>query len=258
MNPRELFKYISSQEKIESTKHTQNKVLGINATADVLIYLEGEKFPLKGLPVAEALVAVGILKKVILEAVKFPLLFLRLTKILKSFNEIGWYTMKGFILKEKHQSVFCKEFQLLTLNFFKELKIPVEVAERSAELIAHIFAYDAAYRFIVQDIFTSIHKIDFIVTPRQTMKGAVDMVLERDFHIQLTGRPNIGVKFKRLGLLLSYLLIIPKVKRAFTKAIEKSHYPSLQFDEGDTYWVMKRHDYNFFGLTYEERVKKVV
>lgn len=68
-----------------------------------------------------------------------------------------------------------------------------------------------------------------------------------------TGR-YVSDKFKSAYTLLALVLLIPKVKKAFITAIDRSEFNRLQLDEIDRYWCASRADYNFEGKTFEERM----
>ena len=63
-------------------------------------------------------------------------------------------------------------------------------------------------------------------------------------------------KFKSIGKLIGWALLIPKVKRAFSKATKECDSQNLQFDDIDHYHVRNAKGYNFFGMTLEERDKR--
>ena len=68
-------------------------------------------------------------------------------------------------------------------------------------------------------------------------------------------RPHMTEKFRTFYKLMYFGLLIPKVRRAFRKAVKEMDFSKLGLDEADRYHVRHNPTYNYSGLTYAERIK---
>lgn len=178
-----------------------------------LLYLKGHPHPHKGIPSIPALEAVNKIKK-------------------------GIFTMSAqrmFETIEPHLSrpctPFTDEMQLLLIHL---------MSARKAVAIAHIFEFDAAYRFRLQDLLTesSVHALTHY--PIDEILRLLQLNKERDY-------PQVHNKFKVFALALVVLLVWPPTRRRFIKAIQASDFTQFQFDEGDRYWARRKTDYRYGG-----------
>jgi hypothetical protein len=113
-------------------------------------------------------------------------------------------------------------------------------------VVAHIFEYDDAYRYRIQDIATEVIPAALETNPKQEILRLFHIYSIRDTS------PAVIIKFYRVVKLLCWALVIPKVKKAFIKAIT-GRTVGMRYDDADWYWVSMRDDYHFGGVDYETR-----
>ncbi len=147
-------------------------------------------------------------------------------------------------LKEQYYDPMCRELWRFFYHFLMGIGITEETSYQFGKRIATIFQYENAYREPLKDIFseTSKEKIS-----RKEIKRLMDVFSER---CGLTIESN---KFTSIGKLLNWCLLIPKVNKAFYKALEKVDFKKLQQSDGDRYHSLHRSDYKYGGRTWEVR-----
>jgi len=113
-------------------------------------------------------------------------------------------------LKEQYYDPLCREIWLFLRHFLVNLGITEQTANQFGKNIATVLQYDNAYREPLRDIFseTSKDKIS-----RREIIRLMSIVRERakDFEID---------KFISIAKIVSWSLWIPKVNRAFYKALK--------------------------------------
>lgn len=248
----EIYKNRKITEQILQEKQESAEVDRIEVVNGIKVYIKDIPFPIKGMPTAEALGAVNITKRILIEWVKstplvaFP--FININKLTSSFNRLSWAVMSPYILKEEYKQTFTQEFSCLVDNFLK--KIGVEESIQIADTISHIFEYDSAYRLRIQDLLSETSKVKLHNSPIREIMRLSNLSKQRDHEYVYK---NVRI----IKILLSIMLIIPKYRRAFKYAIMSSDFERLQFDKCDRYWASLRRDYKSYGLEYDERVEQL-
>ena len=228
-----------------------------------LIFIEGAEYPKKGFPTPEAVWAANQAKVVITEGMKviytpaFIIGFLftwnkikLIEKILVSYNLIAFRSLKPYLYKEIYMMPTCYTLNNLVLIFLTKIGIDQKIASDFSYLLAHIFEYDDAYRYRLQDIVSE--------TTSDRLKHVSQMEIKRLMEIYLlreTGN-SVQPRVKRIVNIITWALYIPKIKKAFQSMCD---FPieRMALDEADRYWIGMRNDYNFEGLDYETRVSKL-
>lgn len=244
----ESFENASKQKQIADGAVTQllDKVEYVPMQG-ALVYVKGGLYPKKGFPTPESIWAINQVKIVTREAMKFPFIFLHnKEKLLRSFNLIADKAMRPYYLKEFYLCPTASAINWIILVFLVRIGINQTVASNTAKILAHIFEYDDAYRYRVQDLMT-LTSSELMKDPRREIKKLVQLHRERE------GVDNtVHNKVRILSKLILAVLLIPKYKKAFIEAVQ-GQIERMQPDEADWYWMCMRGDYLYGGLTYEER-----
>lgn len=218
-----------------------------------LIHIVGAKYPKKGYPTPEAIVALNIVKTAVKEATRYPLQLLSVNKdkLLTSFNNTFNKAFTPYKMKEEY---LCPAaygvFQFLRL-FLIRANIQPAIANLAAFNFAHFIEYDDAYRYRMQDIMSESTHAQITENPRKEIKRLLAIFFERT---QFKVGDTPAVKVARLLKPLMLLLFIPKYKRIFKECMTKDVFTRLQYDDADRYWAsLKNEVYLFTGKTYEER-----
>lgn len=245
------------------------EVEGIDLSDGVKLYVVGAEFPQKLVPNSEVLWSLNVLKKMIRELlalssspqffVSYLLLLFSwkkfLRKIVFSFNSIADKILGPFKIKPQYMTPFGKELELFLVVLLMELGIPNDfvlkggnIAYRFARNVSHIFEYDLAYMWRVQDLLSETSP-EFLGTHKE-LKRLGMLAEQRDI-------PRMAIQTKKIMLMLRCMLLVPSFKKAFKTAISSVNFKNLQFDEADRYWACLKTDYNFFGKTPEERMQMI-
>lgn len=229
----------------------------------ILIHYEGCKYPKKGWPTQDATWANNIAKRqtlmmamslqskgIILPAIGFVLTPWKykiqlLENVLRHYNRMGDMVLQPYYLKDNRYCVFCRELRFLIANFLIGIGISIPVAEDTGKILAHIFEYDEAYKYPLQDALTDI---DWTGNLRKEITAAVKRLGNR------TAIPALSEKFSQMSKILNLALLHPKVKRALKEAISLSDTDNLNLLEDDYYWCILRSEYKFRGIPYEVRL----
>lgn len=216
----------------------------------VQIYVVDGEYPKKGFPTPEAVFAINIVKTLTLELIRVAPFLILFGKniVLGSYNKIANRSLDGYRINEIY---LCKAAYSIYLSVFailKDLGVKERIALNFANNIAHIFEYDDAWRYRMQDMVTECSLVNLKEKPIEEIKRLLGIYFDRD------GGTFIRIKIKRFVSMLSLLLLIPKFKKAF---VDNINLVNAKFDQADWYWVSQRNDYLFGGITYEERVSQI-
>lgn len=224
------------------------EILSINKEGRYSMNVKGADFHYKGIPTPEAIFAVNAVKRITLKtAIFFPVqCVLKPKKIIDYVNETALIIIKPYFIESENKTEFAEEIcKVMNLLFSKITK--KGDADLASRIISLIFEYDAAYRFRLQDILSETTKKKLIKSPIKETNRLLKILYQRDYDA-------VSSKFKIMGKLLTYSLIIPKIRKAFKEALLQADFSKLQLDENDRYWTAQRVDYKFWGKTNQERL----
>lgn len=277
---REMFRksYASPEEKVLMEERRlvpildQGKFLnGIEypESGGIFVHLVGHLYPTKGFQNPEAVAANNLVKRLFVGyagsfATKEVMMCLSLLvffpwkrklkvmeKMLHGFCALGALILGRYMWQDpKRYIFFCQELRTLLFQFFRNLGISEGVAGESADVFATMIEWDDAYRYRLEDLFSETTSVDLQKNPRKEVQKLMLLARQRD------PNPLTSSKFINIGRLLSTLLLHPKIKKAFTRAIRSIDFTKLQFDDADRYHVMPLGRYQFFGEKLETRFKR--
>ena len=226
----------------------------------IFVYCKGVKYPTKGFPTPESCQANNIVKRVFIGQLRYlaknPLALLGLlTKkgremwldIFTSFAEIA---LGPYFLEDIRYARVCREIRTFAKVFMEELGISKSRSETFAKTFATMFEYDNAYLLRLQDLANETTNEKLLKTPRQELKRLLELLKQRDSRISMAERFGSAV------FLFSLALLVPKINRAYKKALNSISIENIQMDEGDRYHVLRWDTYDFFGQSIEERGNK--
>ena len=195
----------------------------------IKVYLRGYVHPWKGLPSEASVNAVNIIKKLVLETLRLKVLILSPFKAYRAFEEIVEKVIGPHILKTQYQMLFTRELALFLEN--------AGMSHTMAQNLAHIFEYDSAYRFRLQDMLSNTDYNSLLLFPRQEIERLVNVVnRSKDYKA-------VHEKIRKLATLLSYALLIPSIRKKFIHAVKQSTFSNFKLNEDDLFWLGIRTDY---------------
>ncbi len=224
-----------------------------------LIYVKGATYPKKGFPTPEAVWAINQAKVVLRESLSlmntkaFSIGFLLtwnkkalIEKALNSYNTIANRALKPYMIKPEYLCPTAYSVNNGVMMFLVKLGINQQIASSFAYNVAHIFEYDDAYRYRLQDI-ASISSETHV---KMDVSMEIEFLLKK--YKERESNETVIHKVDSLMKLLKFALNVKSIHRALTEALLFS-LEGMKYDESDWYWVCMRGDYLFGGQTYEER-----
>ena len=154
-------------------------------------------------------------------------------------------------LKEQYYKNLCKELWKFLESFLREIGISENTAHQTGKMLAMMIEYDDFYQYVIEDLFSETTKEKMLQNPRKEIVRLAQILKQRTTATEDT---EVGGKFLTLFKALSFILLLPRVKKAFKNALEKIDFPKLQLDDADKYFcLISDNNYCFFGKTLKER-----
>lgn len=194
--------------------------------------------------------AVNIVKAILIGVLSFRF---SLISFLTIFNRIGNKVMEQYLLKDEYMTAGGLELARIIYDFVFSLTSNETISGHFSKIVSHLIEYDNAYRLRVLDLGTETSKEKLLRNPRREMKRLVNLLSKREV---LLG-DDVSNKVKRIVSIISWMLFIPKYRRAFKYAIYMADWEKMTFDNTDKYWACLRTDYDFFGMSYNDRIKMI-
>lgn len=160
-------------------------------------------------------------------------------------------------LHYQYYSEFGKALWDFIYLFLRKLGITDSVAYKTGLQIVTMIEYDDAYRVRLQDLTNEITKDDLLRNPRKELLRILELYKQRD-SFEENNEAHHGVRITKMAKMLSLLLYIPKVRKAFNFAIENINFEWLKLDEWDYYWTLNRADYKCGGKDFEQRKAEMI
>lgn len=228
----------------------------------IYVYLDGLKYPTKGFPFPEAIMACGGVKKILIGHLRFfwknwlaAISLLKrsnLESFLFGFNNTAHNILQSFYLVDFRYTKAARQIRI----FVEKFLLGVGISENNAQMFALTFAtlleYDDAYRLRFQDLAdeTSVEKLK--KNPVGELKRLVQILKERDT-MERKDRKKISKNFGIVVKLFSWACYLPVVLRAWRSALDAVDLSQIQTDEGDRYYMLRWKWYAFGGRSDEDR-----
>lgn len=252
----------NTENLLQGAPQSVFKIEKIDYTDDgIYIYHEGLLHPKKGFVYPEAVQANNVVKKVLAGAVRafsknylLMLLLIRrktLQNFLEEFHLLAKTTISQFYWKHEYYSKTAKEIDLFITSFLFGLGFTIRL-QGIGRIIAHLFEFDDAYMFRFQDIMNETTKKALLENPAKEISRLFKIFKERESRMPM--KDKIGAVY----LLFKLMFFIPKVRKAFKKAVSEMNIGRCQMEECDVYQVLRwDNGYNFLGRTAQSRVEEL-
>jgi hypothetical protein len=264
--PDELFRYRSGVEEVAQESKKATPLEKIEFDGGIKIYLQGANFPQKGMASPDIMWSVNIAKRIFVEGIRLvtrwyfiPGLMVSVVSkkarndLARTFSEISYKAIRPYVLKTNYMKPVAKELEWFVYKFLENIDIENRWCLNIAEVIASAFDYDNAYQFRLEDLMSETNKLSLINNPRGELKYMLSQLRERE------PNKNMAYKLSIIGVLLRWLLLLPKYKKAFVNAVKEVDIRKMQYDDADKYWVMLRKDgHKYMGLTDDERENRLL
>ena len=277
--PREVFDIDPESIPENNTERMAQKGYGFGGWVEtrcppeggLYAYYEGLLYPYKGHPWADAVDANNKLKRFTLalllpyahKAMVIPGLgFLLLPRswqiswlenwldhYWRMFSSIMVEDKKCYTFQEKYYNNLSRELWKFIKIFLNSLGVDAGIADRTGKIFATLIEWDDAYRLRLEDLFSETSQEKMTDNPRREFRMMMRLLKERDTEA-------MSSRLTLFGNLLSVILLVPKIKKAFIKALGQIKFEALQLDKFDYYHVLYRHDYKFLGRDREDRIQE--
>lgn len=244
------------------------KHLDFRRDTGILVYYEGAEYPKKGGAEPEAMFGINIMKKIIVHPTRLLLnwefyptiaLFLLktrkgkakfLNKVLSVYNFISQRAIEGVLIKRCYMTPTAKSLDLLVYKTLLNLGVDEKVSNDFARYFACLLEFDDLYRYIFQDVMSEVKQDDLFKNPAKEFIRVLKIYQSRDFN-------GLSSKTAILEPAIKILFKFKWFTKAFISSLKDINIKDMQFDITDIYWTNMRADYNFRGMTHEERAKEV-
>ena len=174
-------------------------------------------------------------------------------KFIDSFHNVASLFLAPYYLHDRYYSPLTKELRKAIRIFLNEIGVRDSKSEEFSRDFATIIGYDLAYYYRLLDLFSETTAEKLTKNPRKEIYRLISLFFERE------ARDKMHKNFGSLVRIVTWLLFLPSVKRAFRKAIQSVQFEKMQYDDDDRKYVtdsMADGGYKFFGMTIEERNKR--
>lgn len=226
----EKIKTVDEIEYISYPKISENSL----SHQGILVYLKNHLHPYKGLPSPQAIESINLVKRILLEGSKLTCLLLSPKKALFAFERIASLKMKKYILPLEAMTLAGRELRFFLVVLLSELNLSFW---ELPSILSHVIEYDSAYRFRFQDIATEASIDKLVANPRKELTRLLSIYQKKE---QL---PKVRDKVQRIWKFLIFLLLIPRIRKAFITTLKQVNFDNFRLDEGDIYWLKLRNDY---------------
>lgn len=272
--PDELFISKRSDSVYEQTKVRKKLVKIVERveypeSGGVFVYHRSFPYPEKGTRDDIMMMSIQFVKRVMINWVRFfsykwtlvsffPFVFLPWKikiKVIEKFID-SWFNYAGFVNETgKHYVLEKRYYTLSGRELMKGIEVFLkELGFSNSDECSHYFIAlidnDTAYYYRRVDITNDADKEQMLRNPAKELKRLFLLFAERE------SRPHMIKKFESFFLPITLALYHPRVRRAFKKAVQSMDFENLRYDDADRYHVRTFGDYNFFGMTYAERIQK--
>ena len=192
---------------------------------------EGIPYTRKGWTHPVSLQILNIIKRMIKEVLKYPLMFLlhRKKKLLKSFNEIFDKAYNSYKIKPEYLCRPAYHFGKFLEETLIRIGISSDLAYETAFNLAQIIEADDVYRYRMQDL---VGVINFEESSNKNIKRMLQALKEREID---------GAVYQKIKHLRYFMFLLPELP--FYRLKE------CKMDENDWHWCyFNSHAYKYGGM----------
>lgn len=220
----------------------------------IYIYFKGVPYPRKGWPTIQSTETINIVKKITIFTFRnwFNLTKKNIERYIQTVEYVFDNPFKKYLVKhsmyhkEQYYTKFSREFRKFAESMLTDLHINI----RLGEIFTMILELDDAYRYRIQDIFSETSKDVLTKRPVREMTRLLKIYQQRDGE---TTRNKFKVFTK-----FAWLLLIPRIRKAFVKAVQNADFENLQFDNSDKYVCLNFSEYMHMGFTDQQKLLRYV
>lgn len=156
----------------------------------------------------------------------------------------------AYLMREPLYSAPSRAIIKMTRCFLSELGVDEYSRNKFALIIGSTIEYDFAYRIREEDLASETTKEELVARPVRETRRLLKILAERE------SRPHLIEKMNKIMLPLIVILMVPRVRQAFRKALNEIDFKDLQYDDADRYHTLSISSYKFRGRTDEDRYQE--
>lgn len=257
-------KTISRDPKYKRNNNVDNQVIGVGFPNEggILVYRKGDKFPTKGWPFWEALVAIDVAKRCAFNFTRFLVLspiryiipfFLLLPKKMRkatiSYAIYAYSEMCVSIFKRLGVNMKTEYYCDVVREIKRVAALPEyndHTAQMFIQVVCNVLEYDDAYRYRFQDLMAEVDRKEIVSRPGKE--------LARILRIGASRGSGTRAKMNSFAKLFPYLFMLKEVKEPFVSFVSKLDFDKLMLDEIDNYRCLIWGGYDFGGVNINHRL----
>ncbi len=206
-----------------------------------------------------ALGALGIVKKFLVNLGYLANLVIPRTFKLKKWEEFlkkitdlcTYPQLDEFLVKDDEWSEPVWEIGKFIKIFLIGIGFNEEICYQFSRVIMCFLEFDQAYRYRLQDLIGETSK-QALTRPRREIKRLYRILVARD--IFMPGKMwGIFERVEKFVTPLLFILLIPKFRKAFDKAVEAVDLEKIKFNDNDRFHFAFWRGYDFEGKSFEQR-----
>lgn len=216
--------YTNEGDAVRSEGHNFVEIDRIEIGNGIDVFVKGCPYPKRGFMIPEAIEAANVAKRALMLMLN-PLMLVGWRRNKERFERLASSYLSRFYLRERYMTPVCREICRLPFG-------------ETARIIGHIFEYDTAYRYRLQDIMSECSRESLLSNPYAEMSYLLDLLIERETN------PTVRAKFRRMRPFL--LLLIP-LREWAVPILREMDTDAMRMDDADRYWTSTGGDYWFGG-----------
>jgi hypothetical protein len=230
-------------------------------------YYHGCLYPEKGIPFPQAIYACNLSKRFLIETIKLfshsKLLMVAgmfsLEGIIKSVNDAAEKNLSPFYYNGQYPRYYakpCKEVKNFLEMFLTTLGVSKLESERFAKNLITLIEQDNAYKYRIQDL-AGATSIEYLLEDfPEELDYIFGIYMKRELPNREPGtevNPAMSGKLESIIRLAKAAWWIPKFRGAIRNGLKAIKWENLVMDDADKYHTALWIDYNYQGLSFEDR-----
>jgi len=174
-----------------------------------------------------------------------------LTRVLGTYVAIAHNPIKKYLFSLRMYCASIGEiYRTLTVVIGRRGKIIKTILLMIRDIGCMALQNDTAYKFRVQDILPEVNVEALKENPIKEIRRVINIFIERE------KTKGMDVRWAKLGkMIIFWLRVSPKARRLLVEFFSEIDLEKVKLDEADWYFVLKREQYDFRGISLEERLK---
>lgn len=261
-------KLVTGFSGLDDTKNLEIAIVKMNKNGSpkiefpeeggTLTYCYGYKYPFKGLPLQKYVEILVSIKRMFMESLrlfrhKAMIPFISLLVIIPNRKKVLDLIFDFYINIASHSFTNCilepKKYCDSVREIYRTFEVisQTEKTKKVRDIVCTLIEYDNAYRYRLQDAAQEFDKDRFFINGKKELDRVLDIMILRE--------KNEGMKDK-WRLFKRYLPFALKIiNKDFLNFIKEIDLTKLYIDESDRYFMSMKSDYNYEGVSFEERYK---